>query len=65
MKVSEFLRQYQIGGQLPDDGGDEMLNFYAGWLIGNAYRGTIRTLDEARDMAIKAAEFIESRATGH
>jgi hypothetical protein len=62
VKVSEFLRKYQISGELPDNGGDAMLNFYAGWLIGNANRGTIRTFGEARDMAIKAAEFIESRA---
>ena len=65
MKVSDFLRRYQISGQLPDDEGDEMLTFYAGWLIGASYKGTITTMDQARKDAIKIAEFIESRATNH
>jgi hypothetical protein len=62
MKVSDFLRQYQLSGELPDDGGDEMLNFYAVWLITASYKVTITTIDQARKDAITIAEFIEKRA---
>lgn len=78
MRVSEFLRQYQISGEVPsaggsDDGsggGDTELAFWAGWLIGKRQSMTVELsdyktisakLDQARDMAIKAAEFIEQR----
>jgi len=63
MKLSEFLRQYQLSGELPDDRGDAMLNFWAGWLIGNARNtATVTNFNEAREFAIKAAEFIETRS---
>lgn len=63
MKVSEYLRRYQISGRIPDDRGDEMLCFWTGWLIGTARRGeTSLNFDDAREMAIKAAEFIEAHA---
>ena len=41
-----------------------MLAFWAGWLFSAASRGRFetRTFDEAREMAIKVAEFIEDRA---
>jgi hypothetical protein len=59
MKVSQFLRQWQILGQVPDGEHQRELAFWAGWLVGHARNGTARTFDEARELAIKAAEFIE------
>jgi hypothetical protein len=60
MKVSEYLRRYQLSGELPDDGGDSMLTFWAGWLTGICYRGTVCDVSQAREMAVKIAEFIEA-----
>lgn len=60
MKVSEFLRQYHLTGKIPDVN-DPDLSFWSGWLLGVAGHGTPRTLDEARELAIKAAEFIEKQ----
>jgi hypothetical protein len=60
MKVSEFLRRWQISGEVPDEGGAEVA-FWAGWLLNANSRLLIQTPDQARDMAIKAAEFIESQ----
>jgi hypothetical protein len=63
MKVSEWLRRYQVSGEVPDTPSDDpMMAFWCGWLIGHGMRGVSRTYDEARDMAIKVAEFIEERA---
>lgn len=65
MKVSEWLRQHHLSGAVPEVGESEdpLIAFWAGWLIGSARRdGTLtRTLDDAKEMAIKAAEFIESQ----
>lgn len=61
MKVSEFIRQYQITGCVPP-GDDSMVAFWAGWLIGSGRRVELRTMEESIEMAAKAAEFIESRA---
>lgn len=62
MKVSEYLRQYQLTGEVPDDGGDSLLNFYAGWLIGAARKSrAVTDFNGAREMAIRVAEEIESR----
>lgn len=65
MKVSQWLRQYHLSGAVPEigDSEDPLIAFWAGWLIGSARRdGTAtRTLDEAKEMAIKAAEFIEAQ----
>lgn len=61
MKVSEFLREYQLTGRVPNSGGD-LCAFWAGWLIGNAMRGSVKSSPEERlEMAIKAAEFIEGQ----
>jgi hypothetical protein len=63
MKMSEWLRRYQVSGEIPSDEGlPPEFAFWAGWLIGRAKQGTVRTYDEAREMAIKAAEFIEQCA---
>lgn len=60
MKVSDFLRQYQITGKVPDDADDPMIAFWAGWLMG---RVQVRdSIEGALDMAIHAAEFIEVHA---
>lgn len=61
MKVSDFLRQYQLTGAVPL-AQNAQLAFWAGWLIGHAkHVGIEKTYDECREMAIKAAEFIESQ----
>jgi len=60
--MSEFLRRYQISGEVPDKPVDPMLAFWAAWMIGCAKKGTATTFDEARELAIKAAEFIENQA---
>jgi hypothetical protein len=64
MKVSEWLRRWQISGEVPDEPKDPMIAFWAGWLTAAARQGRfeLRTFDEAREMAIKVAEFIEERA---
>jgi hypothetical protein len=62
VKVSEYLRRYQLAGEPPDNGGDAMLDFWGGWLCGVCYRGTICDLNQAREMAVKVAEFIEAHA---
>jgi hypothetical protein len=78
VKVSEWLRQYQLTGQIPDDADDPLIPFWAGWLIGASRRsGQILAplpgvpvevqevaLKDAREMAIRAAEFIETHAKG-
>ena len=62
MKVSEFIRQYQISGQVPTPD-DSMVAFWGGYLIFAAYRdGRLRTMEQSIEMAIKAAEFIEEHA---
>jgi hypothetical protein len=61
VKVSQWLREYQISGQVPEANEPALLAFWAGWLIGAARHGTVRTLDEARELAIKVAEFIEEQ----
>lgn len=76
MKVSDFLRQYQITGKVPDDADDPMIAFWAGWLMGAGRRnGEILVplpgipleaqqvaMKDALDMAIHAAEFLEAHA---
>jgi len=62
MKVSEWLRQYQISGEVPQaPKGEEMIAFYAGWLIGAQTR-TDETMEVKIAFAIKASEFIEEHA---
>lgn len=59
MRVSEFLREYQLTGKVPT-ADNPMCAFWAGWLIGNAMRGRVEANPEERlSMAIQAAEFIE------
>lgn len=65
MKVSEWLRRYQVSGAAPDGEPtpfEREMAFWAGWLMCHGKQGVVRTYDEARDMAIKAAEFIERAA---
>ena len=58
MKVSEWLRTYQLSGVVPEIADDPWIPFWAGWLMGNAVR--VKTpANEALETAIKAAEFIE------
>ncbi len=64
MKVSEWLRQYQLTGSVPTaPAGKEMLAFWSGWLMGRANpinRIEISPEDTLKT-AIQAAEFIEGR----
>jgi hypothetical protein len=63
MKVSEFLRKYQITGSVPQEAeADSDLCFWAGWLLGSASRSEIRSKEQSIQFAINAAEFIEERA---
>jgi hypothetical protein len=65
MKVSEWLRQYQITGEVPTaPAGEELIAFWAGYLTGVPIRSgqTVTTPTERMEMAIKAAEFIEEHA---
>jgi len=61
MKVSEWLRQYQLTGKVPQNADHPMIPFWAGWLMGRANpinRIEISTEDTLKT-AITAAEFIE------
>ena len=61
MKVSAFLREYQLTGKVPT-ADNPMCAFFAGWLIGNAARGeVVINTEDAISMAIQAAEFIEEQ----
>jgi uncharacterized protein YyaL (SSP411 family) len=63
MRMSEWLRQYQLTGIVPETHGDDtMLPFWAGWMYSVSQQGTAVTPAERLEMAIKAAEFIEDRA---
>jgi hypothetical protein len=62
MKVSEFLRHYQITGKVPD-AKDPAVAFWAGWLMGGKTRLEV-SLAQDIEMAAKAAEFIEEHAKG-
>jgi hypothetical protein len=60
VKVSEWLRQYQITGEVPDSESADFA-FWCGWLLGGKTK-TATNMGERREMAIKAAEFIEACA---
>jgi hypothetical protein len=61
MKVSQWLREWQISGRIPDwPDDDPQFAFWCGWLVG-AHGRLIQTQDQSREMAIKAAEFIEAQ----
>lgn len=60
MKVSEYLREWQLSGQVPEGASTE-LAFFAGWLVGSAREGMALNLDMGREMAIRVAEFIENQ----
>jgi hypothetical protein len=64
VKVSEFLRSWHLSGIVDTSKKDAEteLAFWSGWLVSRANHGPICNLDQAREMAIKAAEFIEARA---
>lgn len=60
MKVSEWLREYQLTGQVPETT-EPNLALWAGWMMG--HRGLIETdLSGRIELAIRAAEFIEEHA---
>lgn len=67
MKVSEWIREYQLTGKVPDGDGDSRLPFWAGWLIGGSRSSTTVEvpgrfpMDNALDMAIRIAEYIEGK----
>lgn len=64
MKLSVWLRQYQLTGEVPTLKESEHateISFWAGWMIGPHHSLTAVTFDERREMAIKAAEFIEAQ----
>ena len=61
MKVSEWLREYQITGLVPDHPGENpMLAFWAGWIMGNQGK-VIATSEQRLAAAIQCAEFIEAQ----
>lgn len=67
MKVSEWLRRYQISGEPPlgvEGAADPMLAFWCGWLLAAVASGGRISRSDPRnvEMAIKAAIFIEERA---
>jgi hypothetical protein len=61
VKVSDFLREYQLTGNVPT-AENPMCAFWAGWMMGNATRGKVKvSTEEAITLAIQAAEFIEAQ----
>jgi len=62
VKVSEWLRKYQIAGQPPAECDLLETAFWAGWLIGPTHGQIIVPLAERIDMAIRCAEFIEGHS---
>ena len=62
MKVSEWLRLYQLGNGVPEGDSDPMLPFWCGWMCASGGREVATSSDERLEMAIKAAEFIEGKA---
>jgi hypothetical protein len=67
VKVSEWLRQYQLTGAVPTAPvGEEMLAFWSGWLMGraNPINRIEISSEDTLNTAITAAEFIETHAKG-
>ena len=67
MKVSDWLKQWQLTGEVPtlkDSEEPTTMAFWCGWMIGPNHSQTAVTMDDCRAMAIKAAEFIELHARG-
>ena len=67
MKMSQWLREWQLTEAVPEVSEAEtgrLLAFWAGWLVGPSHAQTVISLDDSREMAIRAAEFIESQARG-
>ena len=62
MKFSEFLREHQRTGQLPDVGGDSQFPYYAGWIMGASVEKCGMNLHKAIEFAIHLAEFVEAHA---
>lgn len=62
MKVSEWLRRYQMGDGVPEGDGDSMLAFWCGWMNSHSAQGTAVSHNDRLEMAIRAAEFIEKKA---
>ncbi len=69
MKVSEFLRQYQLTGIVPEER-DPVVAIWAGWLTGHAIVNRSvdvpapQAIELSIETAIRAAEAIEERARG-
>jgi hypothetical protein len=62
MKVSEWLRTYQIAGQPPEIDNPPEIAFWCGFLIGMGSRSsTAVSIPEKLEIAIKCAEFIEAQ----
>jgi len=64
MKVSEYLRHYQLTGQPPELHESREIDFWCGFLLGAVASGskTTANLIERVELAIKLAEFIELRS---
>lgn len=66
MKVSAFIREYQITGKVPESKRDvdAMVAFWSGWLMGAArsHARSTTTMEQSIALALKISEFIEERA---
>jgi hypothetical protein len=60
MKMSEWLREVQSTGKIPETS-DPWLAFWAGWLSGVGARRDVVFSKESIATAIQAAEFIEAQ----
>jgi hypothetical protein len=64
VKISTFLREYQLTGKVPDGKEAATLAFWAGWMMGHSLQIDLATPEQKLETAIKAAEFIEEHAKG-
>lgn len=67
MRMSEYIRHWQMTGQVPDDPNiPQEMPLYAGYLFGSLTVGmTLKaSFDDRREMAIKVAKFIEAQVEG-
>jgi hypothetical protein len=62
VKVSQWLLKYQLTGAIPDDVQDPPLAFWCGYALGIGRIVSTEQLEDRKVMAVKLAEFIESRA---
>jgi hypothetical protein len=63
VKVSEFILQYIVSGELPT--ADQKVAYWAGWLIGAARKhhsnSVVMSKDLAKHVALECAEFLEDQ----